>query len=318
VKSPMVSIVVPLYNKEKYILQCLLSIANQDFKDWECIIVDDGSTDKSIFLVEKFILQTPGNWKILSKQNGGPSSARNFGIQNSIGHFIAFIDSDDVWLPNKLSRQLEILLDAPTALMSLTDYVIVEEDGSKIKVVRNSKEPQLLGKWLNMRGFGGLVESTGLVRQSVFMADLFFDENLGTGEGLDFMLRVAQLGDFIVVPEFLTIYRLSEGQLHKNQEMIQRNSRILAQKFADSEVEFEKVNKLQNAYFELSSLRSLPKPKIVMFLLKRVAHFDFKTQAMAGSILFRNIKAKVVSRKTRSRIKFTMAQLTTRVVNLLP
>ena len=317
-KSTMVSIVVPLYNKEKYILQCLLSIANQDFKDWECIIVDDGSTDESIFLVKKFILQTPGNWKVLSKQNGGPSSARNYGIRNSIGQFVAFIDSDDVWVPNKLSRQLEILFNAPNALMSLTDYVIVEEDCSKIKVVRNSKEPQLLSKWLNMRGFGGLVESTGLVRQSVFEASLFFDENLGTGEGLDFMLRVAQLGDFIVVPEFLTIYRLSEGQLHKNQEMVQRNSRILAQKFADSEVEFEKVNKLQNAYFELSSLRSLPKPKIVMFLLKRVAHFDFKTQAMAGSILFRNIKAKVVSRKTRRRIKFTMAQLTARVVNLLP
>ena len=317
-KSTMVSIVVPLYNKEKYILQCLLSIANQDFKDWECIIVDDGSTDESIFLVKKFILQTPGNWKVLSKQNGGPSSARNYGIRNSIGQFVAFIDSDDVWLPNKLSRQLEILFNAPNALMSLTDYVIVEEDCSKIKVVRNSKEPQLLSKWLNMRGFGGLVESTGLVRQGVFEAGHFFDENLGTGEGLDFMLRVAQLGDFIVVPEFLTIYRLSEGQLHKNQEMVQRNSRILAQKFANSEVEFEKVNKLQNAYFELSSLRSLPKPKIVMFLLKRVAHFDFKTQAMAGSILFRNIKAKVVSGKTRRRIKFTMAQLTARVVNLLP
>lgn len=317
-KSPLVSIVVPLFNKEKYILQCLLSIANQDFKDWECIIVDDGSTDQSKFLVEKFIRQTPGNWKVLSKQNGGPSSARNFGIRNSIGHFIAFIDSDDVWLPNKLSRQLEILLNAPTALMSLTDYVIVEEDSSKIKVVRNSKEPQLLSKWLNMRGFGGLVESTGLVRQSVFMADLVFDENLGTGEGLDFMLRVAQLGDFLVVSEFLTIYRLSEGQLHKNQEMVQKNSRILAQKFAGSEVDLERINKLQRAYFELSSLRSLPKPKIVLFLLKRVAYFDFKTHAMAGSILFRNIKAKVVSRKTRRRIKFTMAQLTIRVVNLLP
>lgn len=317
-KTPTVSIVVPLFNKEKYILQCLLSIANQSFKDWECIIVDDGSTDDSIFLVEKFILRTPGNWKVISKQNGGPSSARNYGIRNSIGRFVAFIDSDDVWLPNKLSRQLEILLNAPNALMSLTDYVIVEKDCSKIKVVRNSKEPQLLGKWLNMRGFGGLVESTGLVRQGVFEKSLFFDENLGTGEGLDFMLRVAQFGDFIVVPEFLTIYRLSDGQLHKNQELVQWNSRILAQKFAHSEVEFEKVNKLQNAYFELSSLRNLPKSKIFMFLLNRVAHFDFKTHAMASSILFRNIKAKVVSSKTRRRIKFAMAQLTAQVVNLLP
>jgi glycosyltransferase involved in cell wall biosynthesis len=317
-KSPMVSIVVPLYNKEKYVLQCLLSIANQDFKNWECIIVDDGSTDQSISLVEEFILQAPGNWKILSKQNGGPSSARNYGIRNSIGQFIAFVDSDDVWLPNKLSRQLEILLNAPTALMSLTDYVILEEDCSKIRVVRNSKEPLLLSKWLNMRGFGGLVESTGLVRQSVFKESFFFDENLGTGEGLDFMLRLAQLGDFIVVPDLLTIYRLSEGQLHKNEEMIQRNSKILAQKFAGGEVELESLNKLQKSYFELSALRSLPKAKIVMFLLKRVAHFDFKIHAMACSILFRNIKAKVVSRKTRRRIKFTMAQLTARVVNLLP
>lgn len=316
--SPMVSIVVPLYNKEKYILQCLLSIANQDFKNWECIIVDDGSTDESIILVEKFILQTPGNWKVISKLNGGPSSARNYGIRNSIGQFVAFIDSDDVWLPNKLSRQLEILLGAPSALMSLTDFAIVEESGSRIKVVRNSKEPQLLSKWLDMRGFGGLVESTGLVRQSVFNTNIFFDENLGTGEGLDFMLRVAQLGDFIVAAEFLTIYRLSEGQLHKNQEMVQRNMKLLAKKFTDTEVELEKLNKLQNAYFELSSLRSLPKPNIVIFLLKSVAHFDFNTHVMAASILLRNIKAKVVSGKTRRRIKFTMTQLTARIVNLLP
>jgi glycosyltransferase involved in cell wall biosynthesis len=299
-------------------LECLLSISNQDFIDWECIIVDDGSTDRSILLVEEFINNAPGNWKLLTKQNGGPSSARNHGIRNSRGEFVAFIDSDDVWLPNKLSRQLEMLVNSPTNLMSLTDYVIIEGDCSKMKVVRNSRAPKLLSNWLDMRGFGGLVESTGLVRQSVFKGDVSFDVNLGTGEGLDFMLQIASLGEFIVLPEFLTVYRLSAGQLHKDEELIQKNARILAQKYAYDARDLAFISTQQTAYFDLSSLRDLPWIKILWFLLRRSAHFDFKIHAMAISILLRNIKARVMSRGTRRRVRLVMDQLASQIVNLSP
>jgi glycosyltransferase involved in cell wall biosynthesis len=315
---PLVSIIVPLFNKEKFILDCLFSIANQEYSNWECIIVDDGSSDQSVFLVEKFAKAAPGDWKILRKQNGGPSSARNYGIRHAHGEFIAFLDADDVWLPNKITCQLDILGRSPAALMALSDYLILEQDSSKMRAVRNSRSPQLLGKWLDMRGFGGLVESTGLVRQSVFEKNVFFDETHETGEGLDFMLQIAKLGEFIVVPEFLTVYRLSEGQLHKNEELVQKNMRILTKKYASDDGEREVIDLWQLAYFDLSSIRSFPKSQILVSLMRRAVRMEFKVLAMALSILTRNILAKLVSRKTKRRVRSTLRRLTTQVVNLLP
>ena len=83
--NPLVTIIVPLFNKEKYILATLRSISDQTYRNWECIISDDGSSDNSLLLVKQFISATPGRWKIVSQINSGPSSARNRGIESATG-----------------------------------------------------------------------------------------------------------------------------------------------------------------------------------------------------------------------------------------
>lgn len=91
---PKLSLIVPVYNVEKYILKCLESIKNQSMKDFECLIIDDGSKDNSIKIAEDFI-KGDERFKIFHKENGGLSDARNYGIEKASGEYLAFIDSDD-------------------------------------------------------------------------------------------------------------------------------------------------------------------------------------------------------------------------------
>ena len=93
---PQISIIVPVYNAEKYLSQCLDSILNQTFKDFECICIDDGSTDTSLTILQKYA-NIDSRIKIINQENKGVSSARNIGIKNSLGQYLLFVDSDD-WL----------------------------------------------------------------------------------------------------------------------------------------------------------------------------------------------------------------------------
>jgi glycosyltransferase involved in cell wall biosynthesis len=314
--TPFVSIIVPLYNKEKYILECLQSVALQDFLNWQCIIVDDGSDDTSAKLVESFINSTPGNWKFLRKENNGPSSARNFGILNSTSEFIAFLDSDDTWLPDKLSKQIDYMKNSPDCLVSLTDYVITGDFDHKVRGIRSSKSKHLLEKWLNMKGFGGLVESTGLVRREVFEHGVFFNETLTTGEGLDFMYQVSKLGEFCVVPNFLTVYRLSDGQLHKNEAMIESNGRNLATKYASDSRSLSRILRDQRAYFSLSKLRGLSKLRLILALLGFVAKLDLNFVSVASSIIIRNLRANLVGRSVKKRVIALQSSVSGNIANL--
>ena len=99
-----ISIILPVYNVEKYVEKCLNSIKNQDYKNFEAIIVDDGSKDKSVEIIENFI-KKDGRFKLYHKENGGLSDARNFGMNFVTGKFVIFIDSDD-YIENKMLTTL--------------------------------------------------------------------------------------------------------------------------------------------------------------------------------------------------------------------
>lgn len=90
----MISVIIPLYNKEKTILSTLNSIRNQTLRNWECIVVDDGSSDNSCKIIEELHDE---RIRLIKKENGGPSSARNFGLQYAKGEWIIYMDADDVF-----------------------------------------------------------------------------------------------------------------------------------------------------------------------------------------------------------------------------
>lgn len=105
----LVSIIVPNYNSEQYIAECLNSIISQTYTEWEIVIVDDCSNDDSPNIARSYVEQDERIKLIALNNNAGSAVARNTGIEASSGRFIAFLDSDDVWLPDKLAKQIEFM-----------------------------------------------------------------------------------------------------------------------------------------------------------------------------------------------------------------
>lgn len=122
------SIIVPLYNKAPYVCKALESIMSQTFTDWECIIVDDGSTDNSAAICEEFlssytIHHTPYTIRLLKHPNSGVAIARNNGVAASKGEYVCFLDADDWWKPNFLEEMDKLIREYPDAGLYATNYV---------------------------------------------------------------------------------------------------------------------------------------------------------------------------------------------------
>ena len=124
---PIVSVIIPAYNAERTILATLESVQKQTFSDIELIVIDDGSTDQTVKLVETL---QDSRVKIFSYQNSGVSVARNRGIQCAIGDFIAFIDADDQWTSDKLELQLKALQKDPIAGVAYSWTTFIDEQGT--------------------------------------------------------------------------------------------------------------------------------------------------------------------------------------------
>jgi len=298
--SPLVTIIVPLFNKEKYILATLRSISGQTYRNWECVIINDGSSDNSLLLAEQFTSATPGRWKIVSQINSGPSSARNHGIKSATGEYIAFVDADDIWLQNKLQIQVEYLEKNPDVSMLLSNYIIFNDsDLSDLRGIRAKNVSVQTRRWLDMRGFGGLVESTGILRASSLSKDLFFDSTLITAEGLDFVIRWDLQKKVEIFPNFLTLYRISDNQLHNDVELITRNASTLASKYSQLLNVGKKTLLRQNAYFTLANMRDWRKSEIIFQMFRYLFTLNFELLLMAFWIIGRNLHAKLLSQNTK-------------------
>ena len=110
-KVPQISVIVPVYNVERYLCKCLDSILTQTITEWECILVDDGSTDKSGSICDEYA-KKDGRFIVMHKENGGVSSARNLGIKGAHGEWISFVDADDELYEESLSTLYSFVSDS--------------------------------------------------------------------------------------------------------------------------------------------------------------------------------------------------------------
>lgn len=118
--EPLVSCVIIFYNAERFLEEAIQSVIAQSYRNWELLLVDDGSTDAGAAIARRYVAQLPGQVKLLQHpggENRGMSTSRNVGIRAAAGSYIGFLDADDVWLPNKLARQVAILEAEPRAGM---------------------------------------------------------------------------------------------------------------------------------------------------------------------------------------------------------
>nr|WP_297456517.1 glycosyltransferase family 2 protein [uncultured Halomonas sp.] len=131
---PMISVIMPAFNSERFIVSSIESVQRQSFPDWELVIVDDCSTDQSFSIIEE-MSQADSRIKLLRLDaNGGAAVARNAGIQHAQGRYIAFLDSDDTWLPYKLERQLEFIRHKKAAFV-FSAYRKVDDKGNDLGIV---------------------------------------------------------------------------------------------------------------------------------------------------------------------------------------
>jgi teichuronic acid biosynthesis glycosyltransferase TuaG len=151
----MVSIITPAYNSSKFISETICSVINQTYQDWELLIVDDCSTDNTVELIDYYATLDSRVKLIRNKKNTGAAEARNVALRKAKGNLIAFLDSDDLWLPNKLEKQIAFMQENAYSF-TFTAYQCVNEKGDKVIYNVNAKEELNYKKFLKNTAIGTL------------------------------------------------------------------------------------------------------------------------------------------------------------------
>ncbi|TNJ47266.1 glycosyltransferase family 2 protein [Tamlana fucoidanivorans] len=145
--APLVSIITPVYNAEGFISETILSVLNQSYTNWELILINDGSTDGSSEVIQTFLNKTYNIIFFQNSTNLGAAVSRNKGIEAAQGHFIAFLDADDVWKPYKLEVQIKFML-SHNCDVSFSSYDLINENGvflgKRVKALKNLGYTKLL------------------------------------------------------------------------------------------------------------------------------------------------------------------------------
>ena len=228
--SPQVSVIIPAYNVGHYLKAALQSLKQQSYDDFEALIVDDGSTDDTAKIASNFCRQD-SRFRLLQKSNGGLSSARNYGIKNASGKYIALLDGDDIYHPHKLATHVKVLDTCPAIGVTYSASRAIRDDGQKTFMVISGKPVHsdpliaLLCKNFIIHG------SNAVFRHSLVTEIGEFDQTLSSCEDLDFWLRVAatKRWQFYRLPEILCFYRVRPSGLsfdvpkmqHTQQRVIQ-------------------------------------------------------------------------------------------------
>lgn len=205
--NPKVSINLCCYNSEKYLCETLDSIVNQTYKDWELIIINDGSSDSTESIIHEYIKQ---GYPIIYhyQENKGLGFSRNEALKRSRGEFIAFIDHDDIWLPEKLSMQVAFFKRNPEIDFLYSNFFMLDQGKSKKYLAYRKLQPSgfVFEPFLYRYAVGIL---TVLVRKKVFdKLDGLFDDKLKLSEEYDVFMRILHDVKASYMAEPLAIYRI--------------------------------------------------------------------------------------------------------------
>lgn len=242
VDATQVSVVIPAFNAALHLAETLRSVLAQSSPPGEVIVVDDGSTDATTEIAHSF------GARVLSVANAGPSAARNAGTKAATGEYIAFLDADDVWVPEKLATQFGALRAFRRPAFSFTDFRMFDDAGlrrcrseltrrsafrksagkirgrSQIVMAANEKIPVLYDSYI--------MPSSVLVRRADALAVGGFDESLRVAEDFEFCLRLYKILPAIVIMKPLLLYRQHAAQVTTNEARMKSSLFDVAEKVA--------------------------------------------------------------------------------------
>ncbi|MCT7964361.1 glycosyltransferase [Laspinema sp. D1] len=209
---PTISVIIPAYNAEKTIQETIESLLNQTFQDFDVIVINDGSTDRTGEIVSNF---TDSRIQVFSFPNSGAPKSRNVGFSKSSGEYIAFLDADDLWTPDKLEAQLQALQAHPEVGVAYSWSDCIDESSCFLRrgghiTVNGDAYPQLLMMDILENG------SNPLIRRQALLEINGFDETLPAGQDWDLYLRLALRYHFVTVPRSQVLYRISDQSLSSN------------------------------------------------------------------------------------------------------
>lgn len=218
----LVSIITPSFNSEKFIAETIASVQNQTHQNWEMIIVDDCSSDKTVEIIEKNIKSEPRIRLIILNQNSGAGIARNTALKEAKGRFIAFLDADDLWKPEKLEKQVKFLLKERQAF-TFSFYECIDETGNSLnKLIQAPKE--LTYKklfWSNLVG-----NLTGIY-DSQILGKIEIPSIRKRQDWMVWLTILKEIKTAKPIPESLAYYRVRENSISSSKwSLIKHNYKV--------------------------------------------------------------------------------------------
>lgn len=241
-----VSVIIPCFNGGEYLAQAIQSVLDQTYALFEIIVVDDGSTDDSAAIAASF---EDRGVRYIYQENQGAASARNTGIRASDCDYIAFLDSDDLYYPQKLETQVKFLDDHPDVGVVIGGSAYIDADGNLLKEVES-------WKWSGSLGLDGWVMSclapvhAALIRHRWLVDDTLFDESFRASEDWDFWLRLSRAGcPMAWIERMVAKYRMRGNSMSRDVKRLRdRHLQALDKLFADKLLPIEIVQKKSLAY----------------------------------------------------------------------
>jgi len=272
VDEVLISVIIPAFNAEDTILRAINSVRNQNISSLELIVIDDGSADNTVNVVANNIRKNESLHLIRMQKNSGVSAARNAGIRAARGKFLAFLDADDTWLPEKLSKQIEVMKKDSSITLVSCNSELISESGIPVKEGHLNRPPvEGNDAWKTLLMYNFLPTPTVVTLTNLVKEIGGFDEALAVGEDLDLWIKLGLRGKVVVLKEILTNYYDRAGSLMKRHgrhtgdivvPMLEKHIKEQSQKLSASEVRYirgyQSFQMGCNMFFAGSYLESIP------------------------------------------------------------
>ena len=246
---PLVTAIIPAFNAERFVVDAVSSVLAQSYPSLECVVVNDGSTDRTSELVRSFGPKV----RLVEQPNRGVASARNQGIAEAAGDLVAFLDADDIWAPDKIARQVEVQLTTGAALI-YTGLTFVDEDLTPLHDLQAPPPLEAIRNSLLLQARSISVAQTALVTRAAIEGIGGFDETLSTSADTDVALRIATRWPVERVADPLALYRQHPNQMHHDIAAMERDMKLVYHRlFSDPATPPEILRLRSRAYAELDA-----------------------------------------------------------------
>jgi glycosyltransferase involved in cell wall biosynthesis len=249
--APTVSVVIPTYNAEAAVLDALASVVSQTYTDWEILVCDDGSTDGTRAVAERYLAAQEGaRWRILSLERGGPAETRNRGVREARGEWIAFLDDDDGWAPQKLQRCMEAVGAGRLDVVGHSE-AWVDDAGRSRPHHYSALFDASVHPLVSLMRANPFSTSALVVRRSALLEAGLFDPQLPSAEDYDLWIRLAMLPEIRIgfIDEVLGTYRLRAGSESSRIDRRMRALLTIGARYGDALAAVSRLGRLESWMF---------------------------------------------------------------------